>query len=224
MRILVIEDQEKLAKSIKKGLEYKGYAVDAVFDGAAAQRRLDFEGYKNFDLIILDIMLPFVDGLTICKNLRSKNISTPILMLTAKDTLENKVEGLNTGADDYLVKPFALEELIARVNALLRRPQETIATELTLSGITLNTTTRTVLKNNKEVTLTTKEFAILEQFMRHPNEAMTREKIMNHVWDFAFEGFSNVVDVHIKNLRRKLQKKNENIFETVHGVGYRFKA
>ena len=224
MRILVIEDQEKLANSIKKGLEYKGFAVDAVYDGSAAQRRLDFDGHKNFDLIILDIMLPFVDGLTICKNLRSKNISTPILMLTAKDTIENKVEGLNTGADDYLVKPFALEELIARVNALLRRPQEVIATELTLSGITLNATTRIVFKNNKEVSLTTKEFAILEQFMRHPNEAITREKIMNHVWNFAFEGFSNVVDAHIKNLRKKLQKKNENIFETVHGVGYRFKA
>ena len=145
-------------------------------------------------------------------------------MLTAKDTIENKVEGLNTGADDYLVKPFALEELIARANALLRRPQEVIATELTLSGITLNATTRIVFKNNKEVTLTAKEFAILEQFMRHPNEAITREKIMNHVWNFAFEGFSNVVDAHIKNLRKKLQKKNENIFETVHGVGYRFKV
>ena len=224
MRILVVEDQEKLANSIKKGLEYKGFAVDAVFDGAAAQRRLDLNGHTNFDLIILDIMLPFVDGLTICKNLRSKNVSTPILMLTAKDTLENKVEGLNIGADDYLVKPFALEELIARVNALLRRPQEAISTELNLSGITLNITTRKVFKNDKEVTLTTKEFAILEQFMRHPNEAMTREKIMSHVWDFAFEGFSNVVDVHIKNLRKKLQKKNENIFETVHGVGYRFKS
>ena len=224
MRILVVEDQKKLANSIKKGLEYKGYAVDAVFDGAAAQRRLDFDGYKNFDLIILDIMLPLVDGITICKNLRSKNIYTPILMLTARDTLENKVEGLNTGADDYLVKPFALEELIARVSALLRRPQEAIGTELKLSGITLNTTSRIVFKNNKEVTLTTKEFAILEQFMRHPNEAMTREKIMNHVWDFSFEGFSNVVDVHIKNLRKKLQKENESIFETVHGVGYRFKA
>ena len=224
MRILVIEDQKKLANSIKKGLEYKGYAVDAVFDGAAAQRRLDFDGYKNFDLIILDIMLPIVDGITICKNLRSKNISTPILMLTARDTLENKVEGLNTGADDYLVKPFALEELIARVSALLRRPQEAIATELKLSGITLNTTSRTVFKNNKEVTLTTKEFAILEQFMRHPNEAMSREKIMNHVWDFSFEGFSNVLDVHIKNLRKKLQNEKEGIFETVHGVGYRFKA
>ena len=224
MRILVVEDQEKLANSIKKGLEYKGFAVDVVFDGAAAQRRLDFNGHTNFDLIILDIMLPLVDGLTICKSLRSKNISTPILMLTAKDTLENKIEGFNTGADDYLVKPFALEELIARVSALLRRPQGVIATELTFSGITLNITSRTVFKNNKEVTLTAKEFAILEQFIRHPNEVMSREKIMNHVWDFAFDGFSNVLDVHIKNLRKKLQNKSENIFETVYGVGYRFKA
>ena len=169
-------------------------------------------------------MLPHVDGLTICKHLRDRNIFIPILMLTAKDTLENKVDGLNMGADDYIVKPFAFEELLARVRALLRRPIESLLTEISGNGIVLNTVSRRVTKNDKEITLTIKEFAILEEFLRHPNEVLTREKIMKHVWDFEFEGYSNVVDVHIKNLRKKLQNKNENIFETVHGVGYKFKA
>ncbi len=222
MRILIIEDQEKLALSIKKGLEHNGYVADALYDGGQGLRRLEYN-HTDYDLVILDIMLPTTDGITICKSLRQQKIKIPVLMLTAKDTLDDKITGLNIGADDYLVKPFAFAELLARIGAILRRPVEVLSPEITIGNITLNTISRRVIKNKKEITLTTKEFAILEQFMRHPNEVLTRDKIMSHVWDFAFEGFSNVVDVHIKNLRRKLQNKNENLFETIHGVGYRFK-
>jgi DNA-binding response OmpR family regulator len=223
MKILIAEDQEKLALSIKKGLEHNGYAVDVVYDGGQALRRMEYEN-QSYDLLILDIMLPTTDGITICKTLRQRQVSTPILMLTAKDTIDDRVTGLDVGADDYLVKPFAFEELLARIRALLRRPTETTVAEFSQNGITLNTVTKIVTRNNKEIELTIKEFSILEQFLRHPNEVLSRDKIMSHVWDFAFEGFSNVVDSHVKNLRKKLQKKNETLFETVHGVGYRFKA
>ncbi len=223
MRILIIEDQEKLALSMKKGLEFNGYAVDALFDGGQGLRRLE-GSHSDYDLVVLDIMLPTVDGITICKTLRQKKIKIPIIMLTAKDTLEDKVEGLNIGADDYLVKPFAFLELVARIGALLRRPVQALAPEISAGGITLNTNTRRVTRNRKEIILTAKEFSILELFMRHPNEVLSRDKILSHAWDFAFDGFSNVVDVHVKNLRRKVQNKNETLFETVHGVGYRFKT
>ncbi len=227
MRILIIEDQEKLALSIKKGLEHHGYAVDALYDGGQGLRRIE-HSHEDYDLVILDLMLPTTDGITICKTIRDKVIKIPVIMLTAKDTLANKVDGLNVGADDYLVKPFEFAELVARVHALLRRPVETFVPEITLRGISLNTVTRKVTKNQTDIELTTKEFAILEQFLRHPNEVLSRDKIMSHVWDFAFEGFSNVVDAHIKNLRKKLhsnnKSNNEEIFETIHGVGYRFNA
>lgn len=223
MRILIVEDQEKLARSVKKGLEHLGYAVDMIHDGAEAMRRLEFD-HRDYDLLILDRMLPGMDGMDICRTLREKGSTLPILMLTAKDALDDKVEGLNVGADDYLVKPFDFEELAARVQALLRRPTEKFVAEIEVRGIVLNPVTRIVTRGGREISLTAKEFAILEQFMRHPNEALTREKILGHAWDFAYDGLSNVIDVHIKNLRKKLQQKNETLFETVHGVGYRLKA
>ena len=223
MRLLIIEDHEKLALSIKKGLEHHNYAVDALYDGEQGLRRLQYN-HSDYDLVVLDSMLPTVDGITICETLRKLGITIPIIMLTAKDTLSDKVTGLNSGADDYLVKPFEFAELVARVNALLRRPVITYTAEVTLRGITLNTTTRKVARGDKDIILTAKEFAILEQFLRHPDEVLTRDKIMSHVWDFAFEGFSNVVDVHIKNLRKKLQNKNETLFETIHGIGYRLNS
>lgn len=223
MRILIIEDQEKLALSIKKGLEQQGYAVDVLHDGLKGLRRLE-ANHMDYDLVVLDLMLPGLDGMSICKKLREEKIHTPVLMLTAKDTLIDKVDGLNAGADDYLVKPFDFSELVARVGALLRRPTEQFVLELTAGDIVLNTVTRTVTRAGKEVNLTAKEFAILEQFMRNPNQVLTRDSIMSHAWDFAFNGFSNVVDVHIKNLRKKIQHKHEVLFETVHGLGYRFKA
>lgn len=223
MRILVVEDQEKLARSIKKGLEQKGYAVDTLHEGGAGMRRLEFN-HQDYDLVILDVMLPGMSGIEIAKSARSKGITLPIIMLTAKDTLENKVEGLDAGADDYLVKPFAFEELVARLRALLRRPSEVVDSVMVVGKITMDTTKRIVTKQEKEILLSAKEFAILEQFMRHPNEILSREKIISHVWDFASDSFSNIVDAQIKNLRRKLQNKNEKLFETIHGVGYRFTA
>ena len=215
MRILVVEDQEKLARSIKKGLEQKGYAVDTLHEGRAGMRRLEFN-HQDYDLAILDVMLPGMSGIEIAKSARSKGVTLPIIMLTAKDTLENKIEGLDAGADDYLVKPFAFEELVARLRALLRRPSEVVDSVMVVGKIAMDTTRRIVTKQGKEILLSAKEFAILEQFMRHPNEILSREKIINHVWDFASDSFSNIVDAHIKNLRRKLQNKNEKLFETIH--------
>jgi DNA-binding response OmpR family regulator len=223
MRILIIEDQEKLARSLKKGLEHYGYAVDMIHDGAEGMRRLEFD-HKDYDLLILDRMLPGMDGMDICRTLREKGSTLPVLMLTAKDALDDKIEGLNIGADDYLVKPFDFPELAARVQALLRRPTEKFVSEIEVRGIVLNPVTRIVTRNGKEIALTAKEFSILEQFMRHPNEALTRERILGPAWDFAYDGLSNVIDVHVKNLRKKLQQKIETLFETVHGVGYRLKA
>jgi DNA-binding response OmpR family regulator len=149
---------------------------------------------------------------------------TPVLMLTAKDTLENKIEGLDNGADDYLIKPFEFTELTARIRALLRRPKESLETELTGAGISLNTVKHYVEKRGKEVKLTLKEFAILEFFLRNQNQVLHRDKIIAHVWDFNYDTFSNVVDVHIKNLRRKLEGKDTVIFETIHGIGYKFNS
>lgn len=223
MKILVVEDQEKLAKSIKEGLEQHGYAVDTVSDGKKALSLLEY-GYYNYDLVVLDIMLPSVSGIIICATLRSKNIVIPVLILTAKDTTNDKVNGLDAGADDYLVKPFEFKELVARIRALLRRPKETVHLELVVSDIVLNTVTRKVSKRGIEVPLTVKEYAILEYCMRHTNQVLTRDQIISHVWDHAFDSFSNVVDVHIKNLRKKLQNNNEILLETIHGVGYQLKA
>ena len=227
MRILVIEDQEKLAKSIKKGLEGLGYAVDIVHDGASGLRRI-LGSPDDFDLILLDIMLPYMDGISLCKNIRNENIMTPVLMLTAMDTTENKIQGLDVGADDYLVKPFEFSELTARIRALLRRPKQVLETQLCAAGIKLDTVKHVVEKDGKVVKLTLKEFAILEMFLRNQNQVLSRDKIIAHVWDFDYDTFSNIVDVHVKNLRKKLASsklvKDENLFETIHGVGYRFNA
>lgn len=214
-----MEDNVKLSKNIKKGLEQEGFAVDVIEDGNVASRQLAFD-YAHYDLIVLDIMLPGKDGLMLCRELRHNGVQTPVLFLTAKDGLDEKIEGLDIGGDDYLVKPFDFPELVARIRALLRRPAVTHATELVVNGITLNQKTHKVTRFGKHIELTTKEFSILEQFMLHPGEALSREHIVAHVWDFAFDGMSNVVDAHIKNLRKKLQKKNEDLFETIHGVGY----
>ena len=223
MRILIIEDQEKLANSIKKGLGNLGYAADAVYDGTSGLRHI-LATPEHFDLIILDIMLPEMDGISLCKKIRSEHIMTPVLMLTAKDTLENKVTGLDVGADDYLIKPFEFDELTARIRALLRRPKQALENELSCAGIILNTIKHVVIKNGKEIKLTSKEFSILELLLKNENQVLSRDKIIAHVWDYNYDTFSNVVDVHIKNLRRKLQNKNEDLFETIHGIGYRFNS
>ena len=220
MKILIIEDNEKLAQSLKRGFEQEGFSADYLLDGETGQRRIEAKS-DTYDAIILDIMLPLKDGISICKDVRAKNISTPILMLTARDTVSDKVTGLNIGADDYLVKPFSFDELMARLHALTRRPQSNYTQELNLNGIRLNPLTRRVFKNEKEVKLTQKEFEILAYFMRRPERVLTRQEILDHIWDYEFTTFSNLVDVKIKNLRKKIDPKGK-IIETIWNVGYRF--
>lgn len=224
MRILVIEDEKKLAQALKKGLEKDGHAIDYVLDGESGLKRIELYE-KEYDLIILDLMLPEKSGEEICREVRKQDISTPILILSAKGMVEDKIELLDMGADDYLVKPFSFEELRARVHALLRRPEESIPAELKVKNLVLDLARRKVLLNGREVHLTLKEFVLLEYLMRSKGRVLTREQIHDHLWDFADDSFSNVVDVHIKNLRKKIDDDSQNpkILETVRGVGYRIK-
>lgn len=222
MRILIVEDETKLAEALKRGLELKGFAVDWLSDSEKARTRILL--YRNeYDLILLDLMLPGVDGATICRDARAEGVTTPIIILTARDETENKVELLNLGADDYIAKPFSFEELVARMTAVLRRPAETLPTNLEVRDIVLDPGRRVVEKEGTAIPLTLKEYSLLEFFMRHPDEALSRETIMDHVWSFDFPGFSNVLDVHMKNLRKKLDtyETADPLFETVRGVGYR---
>lgn len=219
MKILLTEDNEKLAQSVKKGLEQEGYTVDVISNGEEAEHRM-LHFASMYDLLILDIMLPGKDGVSVCAALRAHNISIPIIMLTAKDTTDDKIRGLDAGADDYVIKPFSFDELVARIRALLRRPKESLPMILHAGAISLNTTTKNVMVDDESISLTLREFAILEYLLRHPNQVVTREQILDHVWDFSFDGMSNVVDVHIKNLRRKLKHYEKNL-ETLRGMGYR---
>jgi DNA-binding response OmpR family regulator len=220
MKIVLTEDNEKLAQSIKKGLEQEGFAVDVFHDGLAAEHYMELN-WQDYDVMILAAMLPGKDGVSVCLSLRDKNIMTPIIMLTAKDAVSDKITGLDAGADDYLIKPFAFEELVARVRALLRRPKHVLPVVLKLQLLELNPTTKIVTVEGAPVLLTLREFGILEFLMRHPNQVVTREQIMTNVWDHSFDSFSNVVDVHIKNIRRKIGHYEKNL-ETLRGMGYRF--
>jgi len=221
MKILLVEDEEKLADALSKGLKHEGYIVDIVADGKKALTRISLHR-DDYDLVILDLMLPSMDGLEICKQMRAKDIATPILILTARAETESKVELLLSGADDYLVKPFSFAELNARIQALLRRPTETLPETLKLGTIELNAAQGRASRNGREIPLTLKEFRLLEYFMRHPNQVVNREDLLTHLWDFNYAGFSNVVDVHIKNLRRKLVGDGDkDVLETVRGIGYR---
>ena len=222
MRILIVEDEEKLAEAVKKGLELKGFTVDHLAEGDKARTRMLL--YRDeYDIVLLDYMLPGVDGATICRDVRAEGVTTPIIMLTARDETETKIELLNLGADDYIAKPFSFEELVARINAVLRRPEVALPSVLTIRDITLDPAKHTVTKGGKEISLTLKEFSLLEFFMRHPNEAVKRETVLDHVWSFDFPAFSNVLDVHMKNLRKKLDdyEDADPLFETIRGVGYR---
>lgn len=218
MRILVVEDEPKLNKGIVKGLKTRGYAVDFAFEGQAGENL----ARKNpYDLILLDIMMPRRDGLTVCRNLRKDGITTPILFLTAKDAVEDKVTGLDEGADDYLVKPFSFEELTARIRSLLRRPNGMISDTLTLGDLSLDTQAQRLTINDTEISLTTREYALLEYLLRNQSKVITREDILDHVWDNFYDSLSNVVDVHLKNLRKKLPKDYAKRIETIRGKGYR---
>lgn len=219
MKILVVEDNKNLAESLKTALTQENYAVDLVFDGEAAVRYL-LARPTGYDLIILDVMLPGKNGLEVCHEARANKVVTPLLMLTARDTTNDKILGLDAGADDYLAKPFALEELLARVRALLRRPREAAPTILELGHIRLDSRTKKVTVLNKPISLTFREFSILEYFLRHPNQVLSRDQILSHVWEFSFDGLSNVVDVHMKNLRKKLGTYGDSL-QTLRGMGYR---
>ncbi len=223
MRILVVEDEHKIANAIKKGLELESFAVDVAYDGDAGLIEVENEDY---DLVILDRMMPGeVDGVGILKKMRESSNHTPVLFLTAKDGLRDKIEGLNSGADDYLTKPFAFEELLARVRALLRRPQEAIDTELKYDDLRLNTTTFETERAKESVRLSSKEFALLEYFMRNPDRILTKDMIMQHVWDYDSDILPNTIEVYIGYLRNKLDKpfpKSKPLIHTVRGFGYKF--
>ena len=223
MKILIVEDQENLAKIIQKALTSEGFAADYVLDGTAGQYRIN-SCHKDYDLIILDYMLPQKSGLEILLETRAKNISTPILMLTAKDDKKDVTAGLNAGADDYLTKPFSFDELLARIRAILRRPKSSLPTEISMGQITLNPSTKSVTCQGAVVHLTLKEFGLLEYLMRNPNIALSRDDILSNVWDFAFDSFANVVDVHITKIRKKIGDSDAKLISTVRGIGYKINS
>lgn len=222
MRILVVEDEHKIANSIKKGLEQESYAVDVVYDG---EEGFDMAASEDYDVIVLDLMLPGMDGLTICTKLRKEeNVHTPILILTAKGQVEDKVNGLNSGADDYLAKPFAFTELLARIKALSRRPKNSLDTILKTQDLTLNTLTYEVKRGKKQIDLSKTEYALLEYLMRHRGKVLTKDQIINHVWDYDADVLPNTVEVYIGYLRFKIDKifpKQKPLIKTVRGFGYR---
>ncbi len=220
MRILIIEDKQKLADSISRGLQQEGYASEYLLDGLEGEKRM-LVNHKDYDLLILDLMLPGKGGIEICSSLRENRIMTPIIMLTAKDTVADKVFGLDSGADDYLVKPFSFEELLSRVRALARRQRSTLLPNLQVGELILNPTTQEVYIGKKKIDLTLKEFRMLEFFMTYPDQVIPRQRIIDHLWDFHFNQFSRVMDVHINNLRNKIKiNKHGPILETIRGVGY----
>lgn len=221
MKLLLIEDEHKIANSIKQGLEQEHYVVDTAYNGV--------EGYdlaieESYDVIILDRLLPGMEGIEICKKLRVQNNHTPIIMLTAKAQLQDKVEGLNSGADDYLTKPFAFEELLARIKALTRRPKTTIDTTLKISDLSLDTTSFEVKRASKSISLSAKEFSLLEFLMRHANKTVTKDQIINHVWNYDANILPNTVEVFIGYLRSKIDKpfpQKSPLIHTVRGFGYK---
>lgn len=219
MRILIIEDEVKLAQAIKRALELQKYAVDVVHDG---EEGLDLAVGEKPDLIILDVMLPSMNGIEVCQELRSQNIVTPILMLTAKGQITDRVTGLDIGADDYMVKPFSFEELFARIRALLRRPASSKDPVLKIQDLILDPKSLSVTRAGKEIQLSAKEFALLQYLMRHPNTVLTKEQLVQHVWDYDADILPSTVEVHIKHLRDKVDTPFTNsLIQTVRGFGYK---
>jgi len=218
MRLLVVEDEKKVASFIAKGLSEESYVVDVAYDGEEGA----FMATENdYDLIILDLMLPKLNGMEVLKRLRDKGKSGPVLILTAKDSIDDIVAGLEGGCDDYLTKPFAFAELLARVHALLRRSMEVQVPILKVSGLLLNPVTREVSRGNRSIELTSKEYALLEYFMRNVNRVLTRTLISEHVWDYEYDPLTNVVDVYVNYLRKKIDQDGDyKLIHTVRGVGY----
>lgn len=222
MRILVVEDEHKIAGAIKRGLEQESYAVDVAYDG---DEGLSSALTDEYDVIILDRMLPgLLDGADICKEVRAGGIRTPILMLTAKDKVADRVDGLNAGADDYLVKPFAFEELLARIRALLRRPQDTVGDVLKLDDLTLDTTKYEVKRQGRKIQLSQREYALLEYLLRNQNRILSKTNIINHVWDYDADILPNTLEVYIGYLRTKIERpfSGPELIHTVRGFGYKF--
>lgn len=221
MRLLIAEDDLLLGQSIKKGLEEQHYAVDLVMDG---QEALTMSQLISYDLVILDVMLPHIDGFEVCKRLRKRGQTMPLLFLTARGDVESRVAGLDLGGDDYLIKPFAFREFEARVRALLRRESVSKTTQLSFLDITLDTQTHEVWRNGRQLTLTAKEYVLLEVFLRHPHQVLSRSMIAERLWNEEAENLSNVIDVYIGYLRRKLCEGGElNVIQTVRGFGYQLK-
>ncbi len=222
MKILVVEDEHRIATTIKKGLEQERYTVDIAFDG---EEGFDLAASENYDVIILDLMLPKKDGLTIVRELRNQHIHTPVIMLTAKSQIHDKVTGLDSGADDYLAKPFSFEELVARVRALSRRPKQSSHSDtLTAQDLVLNTKTYEVKRVPTPVSLSAKEFALLEYLLRNANTVLTKDQIINHVWAYDADILPNTVEVYIRNLRKKIDEPFPNkkpLIQTVRGFGYK---
>jgi heavy metal response regulator len=222
MRILVVEDEKKVASFIKKGLEEEGYAVDVAADG---EEGLALGLTREHDLIVLDIRLPKMDGLRVLQALRQDHVTAPVLLLTVRATIEDKVLGLDAGADDYLTKPFAFQELVARVRALLRRRAEAEPTVLRLDDLRLDPARRIVTREGEKIDLTPREFALLDYFMRNPGRVLTRTMIAEHVWDYSFDTSTNVIDVYVNYLRKKIDSGREpRLLHTIRGVGYVLKA
>ncbi len=218
MKILVVEDEERVAQFIQKGLKEEGHAVDVSYDGEDGGFLAEVNDY---DLIILDLMLPKKNGLQTCKEIRDHGVNTPVLMLTARDSVEDKVRGLDAGADDYLAKPFAFEELLARVRALLRRQSESKTPILQMADLELDPMSRQVTRSGKPIRLTTKEYALLEYLLRNPKKVLSRTLIGEHVWDMNFDPESNVIDVYVSHLRNKVDKGFEPpLIHTLRGQGY----
>ena len=221
MRILVVEDEHKIANAIKKGLEQESFAVDVAYDGESGY---DLAVTEDYDVIVLDLLLPGIDGMEICRKLRADKIHTPILILTAKGQLEDKVKGLNAGADDYLVKPFAFAELLARIRALIRRPKEAMATVLTYEDLSLNTLTFEVKRGDQLIKLSNKEFSLLEYLLRRPGRIFTKDQIIGHVWNYDADILPNTVEVYIGYLRNKIDRpfpQKPPLIHTVRGFGYK---
>ena len=216
MRILVVEDEHKIASSIKKGLEQEAFAVDLAFSGNDGY---DLASSENYDLIILDVMLPEMSGIQICQKLREANIHTPILMLTARGQVSDKVEGLNSGADDYLTKPFAFEELLARVKALSRRPKSSTGSIYQVDDLSLNTISYEVKRGSAKINLSSKEFSLLEYLMRNAGQVVSKDQIIEHVWDYDSDVLPNTVEVFVGYLRNKIGKPD--LIHTVRGFGYK---